>query len=53
MAYYGDGYLGQTLLVVPEHRVVAVRQVANGPDYNSATDGFEEFKALVLRAVAE
>lgn len=52
-AYYGDGYLGQTLMVIPGHGVVAVRQVANGSDYDSATDGFEDFKKLVLRVVTE
>jgi CubicO group peptidase (beta-lactamase class C family) len=53
VAYYGDGYLGQTLVVVPEHGLVAVRQVANGPDYDPATDRFEDFKRLVLRVIAE
>jgi CubicO group peptidase (beta-lactamase class C family) len=52
-AYYGDGYLGQTLLVVPEHGLVAVRQVRGGRDYNAETDGFEEFKELALELVQE
>lgn len=53
VAYYGDGYLGQTLMIVPEHRVVAVRQVANDPDYNPETDRFEGFKKLVLEAIEQ
>ncbi len=53
MAYYGDGYLGQTLMVIPEHRIVAMRQVANSQNYNPATDGFDDFKELVLRVAAE
>jgi len=51
VAYYGDGYLGQTLLIVPEHNIVAVRQVAQSNEYNSETDGFSEFKKLVLKLV--
>lgn len=53
VGYYGDGYLGQTLMIVPEQKIVAIRQVANGPGYDHETDGFEDFKDLVLRAVTE
>lgn len=53
VGYYGDGYLGQTLLIIPSLRVVAVRQVASGQNYNPTTDGFESFKEMVLQAVAE
>ena len=49
VAYYGDGYLGQTLMVVPSQRLVAVRQVRGGTKYNAETDGFGEFKDLVLK----
>ena len=52
VACYADGYLGQTLMVVPEYRLVAVRQVRGGPDYNRETDGFPAFKELVMRLVA-
>ena len=48
VAWYGDGYLGQTLMIVPSQRLVAVRQVRGGPKYNADTDGFGEFKNLVL-----
>ena len=50
-AYYGDGYLGQTLMVVPDHGIVAVRQVAKSKEYNPDTDGFNEFKRMVLALV--
>lgn len=50
-AYYGDGYLGQTLMVIPEHGIVAVRQVAQSNKYNPETDGFSEFKRMVLQLV--
>ncbi|HMB92178.1 MAG TPA: serine hydrolase [Rhodothermales bacterium] len=47
VAYYGDGYLGQTIMVIPEHQIVAVRQVRGDDDYNAETDGFSAFKDLV------
>jgi CubicO group peptidase (beta-lactamase class C family) len=50
VAYYGDGYLGQTLMVIPEKRVVAVRQVRGDQEYDPETDGFGNFKELVLNA---
>ena len=50
-AYYGDGYLGQTLMIIPEHNIVAVRQVAPSSNYNSKTDGFAEFKNMVLQLI--
>src|SRR5690606_23252471 len=46
-AYYGDGYLGQYLVVVPETRIVAVRQVRGGDDYDEATDGFRDFVSRI------
>lgn len=48
-AYYADGYLGQYIVVVPDERVVAVRQIRSRPDYNPGTDGFPDFPAMVLR----
>lgn len=51
VAYYADGYLGQTLMVVPEHGLVAVRQIRGGSGYNTKTDGFRNFKQLVLNLV--
>lgn len=53
VAYYGDGYLGQTLLVIPQHRIVAVRQVKRDDDYDSETDLFPDFKKLVLNLVTD
>lgn len=48
IAYYGDGYLGQTLMIIPEHRVVAVRQIRGSKQYDAKTDGFDNFKQLVI-----
>jgi len=53
VAYYGDGYLGQTLMIVPAHDLVAVRQVRSDPTYDPATDGFGEFRRLVLDLVTD
>jgi CubicO group peptidase (beta-lactamase class C family) len=46
-----QGYLGQQLIVLPESGLVAVRMIRNRPDFNAATDGFEEFPALVRALV--
>jgi CubicO group peptidase (beta-lactamase class C family) len=48
-AYYGEGDLGQTLMIVPDQGIVAVRQKRGGPAYDPATDAFDNFKELVLR----
>ena len=53
VAYYGDGYLGQTLVVIPQHRIVAVRQVERDDDYDAETDLFPDFKKLVLNLVTD
>ncbi len=47
--YYANGYLGQTLLVVPKSNIVAVRQVKSSKNYNNETDGFNDFMPLVLQ----
>lgn len=52
-AFYADGYLGQTLMVVPDRGIVAVRQVANSATYDPDTDLFLAFKELVLQLDAE
>jgi CubicO group peptidase (beta-lactamase class C family) len=49
--YHATGSLGQFLMVVPKGKVVAVRQVKAGANYNPATDGFEDFKALVMQLI--
>ncbi len=46
-----QGYLGQYLLVLPDAGIVAVRMIRNRPDFNVATDGFDEFPALVRTLV--
>jgi len=51
--YYGDGYLGQTLMVVPEHNLVAVRQVARSDEYDAETDGFRDFRNMVLQLISD
>ncbi len=53
IAYYGDGYLGQTLMVIPEYNIVAVRQVSQNENYNRETDGFRAFKTMVLALVKD
>lgn len=47
--YYANGYLGQTLLIVPKANIVAVRQIKNSKNYNPETDGFNDFMSLVLQ----
>ena len=47
--YYANGYLGQFLVIVPRSKTVAVRQVKQSKDYNSRTDGFDDFISLVLQ----
>ena len=46
VAYYGDGYLGQYLVVVPETGIVGVRMIRRfdgiGPEH-----GFPEFRKLI------
>lgn len=49
VAYYADGFLGQYLVVVPASGIVAVRQIANSDDYDPETDGFDDFRKLVIR----
>lgn len=45
------GYLGQQLIVLPKSRLVAVRMIRNRPDFNVATDSFDEFPTLVRALV--
>ena len=51
IAYFGQGCLGQFLLIVPEHNLVAVRQVAQNDHYDPETDGFGALISLVLKLV--
>lgn len=51
--FYADGYLGQYLVVVPEARLVAVRQM-RAPETEeelAAADSFREFSQMVLALV--
>lgn len=47
IGYRAEGYLGQYIIILPEHELVAVRMIANSPKYNPQTDGFMDFERLV------
>ncbi len=53
--YLANGYLGQYLVVIPKHRIVAVRQMrARDPDPSktaATADSFEDFPELVRQLV--
>lgn len=51
--YYAEGYLGQYLVVIPEANLVAVRQIKRKESYNSATDGFQNFRLRVLNLITD
>ena len=44
---FADGYLGQCLVVYPEQKLVAVRQIRSSWRYNQKTDAFQDFLPLV------
>jgi CubicO group peptidase (beta-lactamase class C family) len=46
VAYYGDGYLGQFLVIVPSKRIVAVRQITHA-SYKNSADTFAAFPAAI------
>ena len=48
-AFAANGYLGQHLVIVPEKRLVAVRQIARREDHQSPRDDYAAFPADVLR----
>ncbi|MGH8079060.1 MAG: serine hydrolase domain-containing protein [Lysobacter sp.] len=43
VAYYADGYLGQYIVVVPEQRLVAVRQIRRREDHRNPQDSYADF----------
>jgi hypothetical protein len=43
VGYYADGYLGQYLLILPQHKLVAVRMVRQRSTYSFETDQFPDF----------
>jgi CubicO group peptidase (beta-lactamase class C family) len=45
--YNANGYLGQYLVIYPDQRLVAVRQVRSSATYDKKTDGFDDFPDLV------
>ncbi|MEP3210041.1 MAG: serine hydrolase [Maribacter sp.] len=48
VAYYGDGYRGNYLVIVPENNLVAIR-CADHVNFDTATDGFGDFVELVVK----
>jgi CubicO group peptidase (beta-lactamase class C family) len=52
VGYYAEGFLGQHLVLLPRHNLVAVRLVRRSKGYNYHTDQFEDFKDVV-RALVE
>lgn len=51
VGFYCEGYLGQWLVVVPKHKIVAVRMVGSSDSYDPKTDAFDDFCDRVLRLV--
>jgi CubicO group peptidase (beta-lactamase class C family) len=47
VGYAADGYLGQSLVLVPEVGLVAVRQIVSRPDHSEAQN-FADFRGRVL-----
>lgn len=48
VGYYAEGYLGNFLVVVPQAKLVAVRMVANKPDFDHQRDTFAAFPRRIL-----
>lgn len=53
IGYRAEGYLGQYIIILPEHELVAIRMIANSPEYNPQTDGFMDFERLVRSLVQD
>ncbi len=51
VGHYAEGFLGQYLVLLPRHNVVAVRLVRRSKEYNHKTDVFEDFKDIVRSLV--
>ena len=49
--YTAEGYLGQYLVVIPRHRLVAVRQMRSPDDPSAPSDSFDEFPDMVRALV--
>jgi CubicO group peptidase (beta-lactamase class C family) len=47
IGYEANGYLGQFLLIYPDHRIVAVRMIRPSDRFNPETDSFDSFRDLV------
>jgi CubicO group peptidase (beta-lactamase class C family) len=52
VAYRADGYLGQYIVVVPEKRLVAVRQIRRRDDHRSPQDNYSTFSNDVIALAA-
>ncbi|GHG58948.1 6-aminohexanoate-dimer hydrolase [Alishewanella longhuensis] len=46
--YYAQGYLGQYIMVVPELKLIGVRQLRRPEHYNFSEVEFKEFKPLMI-----
>jgi CubicO group peptidase (beta-lactamase class C family) len=51
-AFYGDGYLGQYVVVLPEHRLVAVRMLEGFDGAEQPQYRFDDFMTRVLELVS-
>lgn len=51
VGYSARGYLGQYLVVYPQHGLVAVRMARASDAYQESTDGFADFEQAVARLV--
>lgn len=51
VGYYAEGFLGQHLVILPGHNLVAVRLVRRSKGYNYSTDQFEDFRDVVRSLV--
>jgi CubicO group peptidase (beta-lactamase class C family) len=51
VGFNANGWRGQYVVVLPKHKLVAVRLIESTPSYDDKTDGFTEFEALVKALV--
>jgi hypothetical protein len=51
VAWYAEGYLGQYIVIVPDSRLVAVRQIRRPEDFDDGApydNGYEDFVEHVV-----
>lgn len=49
LLYYADGYLGQYIVVIPEQKLVGVRQIKRTDNSNNAENAFRQFRELLAK----